>query len=205
MARDLYEKAEELVRKLSARGYTLATAESLTAGMIASTVASIPGASAVLRGGLIVYATDLKGSLTGVDSLLLEKRGPIDPEVALQLARGARQRCAADIGVGVTGVAGPDPQDGHPVGEIYCAISLSLLPEASSSFRRAEGKEIIEECFSLEDRLQHPHGGGGEENTPYLCRQYLREQTVEASFSLILDLLSSISSENSETGNNESQ
>ncbi|MDN6511425.1 MAG: CinA family protein, partial [Corynebacterium sp.] len=99
--------ARRLVTAATSAGFTVATAESLTAGAIASTVADIPGASAVLRGGLVVYATDLKASLAGVDEELLDARGPVDPDVARQLARGAATRCGADIGLGVTGVAGP--------------------------------------------------------------------------------------------------
>lgn len=114
--------AAELVSEAGAAGLTVATAESLTAGLIAATVADIPGASAVLRGGLVVYATDLKHRLVGVDSGLLARRGPVDPTVAGQLALGAAQRCGADVGVGVTGVAGPDSQDGHPVGEVWIGV-----------------------------------------------------------------------------------
>ncbi|WP_297007167.1 CinA family protein, partial [uncultured Corynebacterium sp.] len=93
--------AAELVELCRGAGLTLATAESLTGGLIAGTVADVPGASTVLRGGLVVYATDLKHSLAGVDASLLERRGPVDPTVAGQLARGAALRCGADLGVGV--------------------------------------------------------------------------------------------------------
>ena len=116
--------AREFVAAAEERGLTVATAESLTAGRIAATIADVPGASAVLRGGLIVYATDLKGTLAGVDADLLDRVGPVHPEAAAQLARGAARVCGADLGVGVTGVAGPDAQDGHPVGEVYIAVSV---------------------------------------------------------------------------------
>lgn len=114
--------ARRLVSAATSAGVTVATAESLTAGSIASTIAGVPGASAVLRGGLIVYATDLKSTLAGVDECLLNARGAVDPDVARALARGAATRCGADIGLGVTGVAGPDSQDGHPVGEVFIAV-----------------------------------------------------------------------------------
>ncbi|MDN6282596.1 MAG: CinA family protein, partial [Corynebacterium sp.] len=81
--------AREFVAAAEERGLTVATAESLTAGRIAATIADVPGASAVLRGGLIVYATDLKGTLAGVDADLLDRVGPVHPEAAAQLARGA--------------------------------------------------------------------------------------------------------------------
>jgi nicotinamide-nucleotide amidase len=115
--------AADLVARLRARGETLAVAESLTGGLLAATIVDVPGASTVFRGGLVVYATDLKGSLAGVPADLLAARGPVDPDVALALARGARERCGADWGLATTGVAGPDPQDGHPVGQVYIGVA----------------------------------------------------------------------------------
>lgn len=112
-----------LIAALTARGLTVATAESLTGGLLAAVLTEVPGSSAVVRGGLIVYATDLKAALAGVDPGLLADRGPVDPEVAAALAAGARKRCDAGIGIGLTGVAGPDPQDGVAVGTWYVAIS----------------------------------------------------------------------------------
>jgi nicotinamide-nucleotide amidase len=115
--------AAEVLARLKERGETLAVAESLTGGLLAATIVDVPGASAVFRGGLVVYATDLKGSLAGVPAELLAARGPVDPDVALALARGARERCRADWGLATTGVAGPDPQDGHPVGQVYVGLA----------------------------------------------------------------------------------
>lgn len=115
--------AEGLVRALAAEGRTVATAESLTAGLLAATIAGVPGASAVLRGGLIVYATDLKSALAGVPDDVLREYGPVSQQTALCLAEGARQRCGADWGVGLTGVAGPAEQDGHPVGTVFLALA----------------------------------------------------------------------------------
>jgi nicotinamide-nucleotide amidase len=114
--------AREAVRLVGARGETFATAESLTGGLVAATVVEIPGVSAVFRGGLVVYATDLKHALAGVPEELLAERGPVDPDVALALAAGARRRCAADWGLATTGVAGPDPQDGKAVGTVFVAV-----------------------------------------------------------------------------------
>ncbi|NKY53357.1 CinA family protein [Nocardia vermiculata] len=112
-----------LVARLTERGYTVATAESLTAGLLAATVAGVPGASTVLRGGVIVYATDLKQSLAGVSEHTLAADGPVAATTAEQLAVGARTVCGADWGVGLTGVAGPDPQDGNPVGTVFLGLS----------------------------------------------------------------------------------
>src|SRR5690606_14060449 len=110
------QMAETVVRRLAQRQQTLAVAESLTGGLLAAALVDVPGASAVFRGGLVVYATDLKSSLTGVSPTLLAERGPVDPAVAGAMAEGVRDRCAADWGVATTGVAGPTPQGGVPVG-----------------------------------------------------------------------------------------
>jgi nicotinamide-nucleotide amidase len=108
---------------LDDRGETLAVAESLTGGLLAATIVDVPGASRSFRGGLVVYATDLKASLAGVPGELLDARGPVDPDVAVELARGACRRCGADWGLGTTGVAGPDPQHGVPAGTVYVGLA----------------------------------------------------------------------------------
>lgn len=115
--------AAELVAELTARGQTVATAESLTAGLLAATIAGVPGASVVLRGGLIVYATELKAELAGVAPATLAVDGPVAASTAAELASGAARRCGADWGVGLTGVAGPDPQDGTPVGTVFLGVA----------------------------------------------------------------------------------
>ncbi|WP_250027194.1 CinA family protein [Paractinoplanes maris] len=115
--------AAAAVHRLVERHETFATAESLTGGLVAATVVEIPGVSAVYRGGFVVYATALKHTLAGVPQSLLDDRGPVDPDVAVALARGARERCEADWGVATTGVAGPEPQDGKPVGLVYVAVA----------------------------------------------------------------------------------
>jgi nicotinamide-nucleotide amidase len=112
-----------IVAALVGRKQTLAVAESLTGGLLAATIVSVPGASNAFRGGLVVYATDLKARLAGVPEDLLAARGPVDPDVAQWLARGARERCVADWGLATTGVAGPDPQDGVPVGTVYVGLA----------------------------------------------------------------------------------
>jgi nicotinamide-nucleotide amidase len=112
-----------LIAALRARGETVATAESLTAGLVTAVLTTVPGASAVVRGGLVVYATELKASLAGVDPELLAEHGAVHPDVARQLAQGARERCGADWGIGLTGVAGPDPQDGVAPGTVHIAVA----------------------------------------------------------------------------------
>ncbi|WP_426624604.1 CinA family protein [Leifsonia sp. McL0607] len=122
------DRTFRVVRALAERGLTLATAESLTGGGLTAELTRVPGASAVVLGGVIVYATELKHSLLGVEADLLEREGPVHPEVARQLAAGARTRLAvagraADLGVSTTGVAGPDPQSGRAVGTVYVGIA----------------------------------------------------------------------------------
>lgn len=112
-----------LVATLRERGETVATAESLTGGLVAGLLTSVPGSSAVVRGGLVVYATPLKSELAGVDADLLAEHGPVHPLVAAGLADGARERCGASWGLGLTGVAGPDPQDGIEPGVVHVGVS----------------------------------------------------------------------------------
>src|SRR3954468_7565574 len=105
-----------LLTTLAERGETVAAAESLTAGLFCATLAEVPGASATLRGGAVVYATDLKAVLAGVPREVLDRHGAVRPETAAALATGIRERCTATWGVGLTGVAGPDPAEGHAPG-----------------------------------------------------------------------------------------
>jgi nicotinamide-nucleotide amidase len=117
------ELAADLLDEFVRRGQTLAVVESLTGGLLAATLVDVPGASRVFRGGLVVYATDLKASLAGVPADLLARRGPVDPDVARELARGGQRQCGADWAIATTGVAGPDPQDGKPVGTVFIAVA----------------------------------------------------------------------------------
>ena len=124
MANDprVLEVLHATLRRASA---TVAVAESLTGGLVLGALTETPGASATVRGGLVVYATDLKATLAGVDADLLLERGAVDPDVAAALARGVRERLDSTIGLGVTGVAGPDPQDGKAVGTVFIAASTA--------------------------------------------------------------------------------
>lgn len=120
--------AAEVVRELDRQGLTIAVAESLTGGLLAADLISVPGASAVVVGGVVAYQTPLKASLLGVPTALLAARGAVDPDVAVAMAAGARRALAvegrsADVGLATTGVAGPDPQDGHAPGTVYVALS----------------------------------------------------------------------------------
>jgi nicotinamide-nucleotide amidase len=115
--------AADVLRLLTVRGETLAAAESLTGGLVAAEITAVPGASQVFRGSVTAYATDLKRDLLGVDATLLDTRGAVDPQVARQMAVGVRKALGADWGLSTTGVAGPDPQDGQPVGTVFVAVA----------------------------------------------------------------------------------
>lgn len=125
----LLETNRRIISTCTRLGLSLASAESLTGGRFVASLVDVPGASAVVRGGLVTYATDLKSSLAAVDADSLEQTGPVDPVVAAQMAVGAAVKCVADIGISCTGVAGPDPQDGKPVGLVYTAIAFGGKPK----------------------------------------------------------------------------
>ena len=112
-----------VVRRLASRGQTLAVAESLTAGLVGATVTEVPGSSAAFRGGVQVYATDLKTSLARVPETVLAEHGAVSPETAAAMAAGVRAALDADWGLALTGVAGPDEQEGHPPGTVHVAVA----------------------------------------------------------------------------------
>ena len=123
------DAAAALVALLTSRHLTIAVAESLTGGLLVAELVRIPGASAVVLGGVVAYQTALKHTLLGVDDELLAGEGAVHPEVARQMATGVRAALAvdgrpADIGLATTGVAGPDEQDGRPVGTVYLGIAI---------------------------------------------------------------------------------
>lgn len=120
-------EAEALVAGLRRSGWRLGAAESLTGGLVAAALVAVPGASAVFRGGVVAYATDLKSALLGVDETLLATEGPVSPRVAVQMAEGARSVLGApahpcEVGLATTGIAGPDSPDGQPVGTVHVAV-----------------------------------------------------------------------------------
>jgi nicotinamide-nucleotide amidase len=119
--------APELVAQLVAAGTTIATAESLTGGLLCATLVDVAGASAVVRGGVVAYATELKAELLGVDTDALARTGPVDGFVAEEMARGVRTRLGADVGISTTGVAGPGPADGFPAGTVFLGVAAGWL------------------------------------------------------------------------------
>lgn len=154
--------AADVIALLTSKGLTVAVAESLTGGMLTSELVSVPGASLVVRGGLVAYQTAIKQSVLGVPSHLLALNGPVHPDVALAMASGARTMFAvdgvpADVGIGTTGVAGPEPQDGHPPGVVFVGIATATdarviqltLDGDREHIRRAVVSESLSGLFSL--------------------------------------------------------
>lgn len=115
--------AGEVIELLTARGETVAVAESLTGGLVAAALTSVPGSSLAFRGGVVAYATSLKAALLGVPEKLLAEYGPVHADVALAMARGVASRLGATFGLATTGVAGPGSADGHPAGTVFVAVS----------------------------------------------------------------------------------
>ncbi|MEQ4301740.1 CinA family protein [Plantactinospora sp. B6F1] len=114
---------EEIGPLLSGRGLSLATAESLTGGLVGNLVTSVSGASGYYRGGIISYATEAKEKVLHVRAATLAAHGPVSWQTAIEMAVGVRDIFAASIGISTTGVAGPTEQDGHPVGTLHIGIA----------------------------------------------------------------------------------
>jgi nicotinamide-nucleotide amidase len=160
--------AAEALRLLDERGATLAVAESLTGGLVAAELTGVPGASRTFRGSVTAYATPLKHELLGVDAALLAARGAVDARVARKMAEGVRERLGADWGIATTGVAGPDPQDGHPVGTVFVAAAgpggavgraLALAGDRAE-IRRATVAAVLE-LLTAQLRKTRPEKGPG--------------------------------------------
>jgi nicotinamide-nucleotide amidase len=113
----------QLVELLTERAETLACAESLTAGLVAATLADTPGASLVLLGAVVAYAPQVKVDVLGVPADLVARVGTVDPAVAVAMAVGARLRLGATWGLSTTGVAGPGPAEGKPAGTVHVAVA----------------------------------------------------------------------------------
>jgi nicotinamide-nucleotide amidase len=123
--------ATQLVADLRLKGWTLATAESLTAGMVCSTIGDVPGCSDVLMGAVVAYAAAVKTEVLHVPSLAT---GLVSRDVAESMAAGVRALLGADVGIATTGVAGPEPHDGAPVGSVWISV---ITPDITVSHHRA--------------------------------------------------------------------
>ena len=125
------ELSAAIIGTLTLRRQTIAVAESVTGGLLVAELIRTPGASAVVLGGVVVYNTELKHTLLGVNAEVLATHGAVHPDVAAQMSTGVRDALAvagepAYVGISTTGVAGPDPQDGQPVGTIYLGFAIGL-------------------------------------------------------------------------------
>ena len=169
MATDIDSLAVTVI--FAMQGRSVATAESLTGGQLGSTITAIPGASKIYRGGIIAYASDLKTDLLGVSGALLSEGGAVQAQVALDMATGVAQRLDAEFGLAVTGVAGPDSQDGHLPGTVFVAC-----------IQRDEQGSVIDSV--VEQLHLFP-----ELTDPRAARAQIREETVAAALELLLTFL----------------
>lgn len=116
--------AEQVVTALRERGRRIATAESLTGGLVCSALVDVPGASDVVAGAVVAYDPAVKTGLLGVDADLVERFGTVDERTARAMAEAALHRVdGATVAVSTTGVAGPDPSEGHPAGTVFVAVA----------------------------------------------------------------------------------
>ena len=154
LVRDPKESAARLIDRLIELGWTVAVAESLTGGLVVSSLVGVAGASRAVRGGVVAYDTGLKRSLLGVDPALLEAHGPVHPRVARQMAKGVRDALAvdgrpADVGIATTGIAGPDSPDGQPVGTVHVAVSTPLGTRVDSLALAGDRDAIRQEAARI--------------------------------------------------------
>ena len=138
---DTFEKV--LGEVLAERGLTLAVMESCTGGLLADTITNVPGSSRYFRGGLVAYATEVKEGM-GVDPAVVAKYGVYSDETAMAMAKAIRERLGADIGIGTTGVAGPEPDGATPVGEVHIAIDGGgKIPDQALNFTFNQSRTAI--------------------------------------------------------------
>jgi nicotinamide-nucleotide amidase len=143
--RGTHDEAGALLTLLEAAGATLSTAESLTGGRLAAAVTAVPGASRSYLGGVVSYATALKESLLGVPHGLVEQYGVVSAECAIAMAAGCRDATGATYALATTGVAGPDSQEGKPVGTVFVGM-------AGPGGVRALSLELVGDRHQIQDR-----------------------------------------------------
>ncbi len=163
--------ARDVVHALAHAGLTVATGESLTAGLLAARLADVPGASAVLHGGVVAYQNAVKTGLLGVPEDLLTRVG--DADVARRMALGARAALGADVGAATTGVAGPEPHQGRPVGTVWLGLAV---PDADANALDVLGGERDGAATAILLRLDGD-------------RAAIREATVAAALQALTRLL----------------
>ena len=156
--------AAQLVATLQVRGETVATAESLTGGRLASALTEAPGASKSYLGGVVAYATSIKQEVLGVPERLVEEHGVISSECALAMARGVVALTGASWGISTTGVAGPDEQEGEPPGTVHVGVagpgvSTALALELVGDRKAIQDRTCLEALSALAGMLSRPDGG----------------------------------------------
>ncbi|GAA2005663.1 CinA family protein [Microbacterium ulmi] len=150
--------AVRLLERLGELAWTVGVAESLTGGLVIASLIGVPGASSVVRGGVVAYATEVKHTMLGVDETLLQAHGAVHPRVARQMADGVRARLGVDgtpcdVGIATTGIAGPDSPDGQPVGTVHIAVATPLGTRVESLELAGTRDEIRTEAVRRALRL----------------------------------------------------
>ena len=143
---------EQVVAAAADAGLTIACAESLTGGALCAALVSVPGASAVLRGGVVAYAADVKADVLGVDPELIERYGVVSTEVAVAMAERVRILLGADVGLATTGAAGPEPHGGKASGSVAVA---SVGPYGTVAWERQhDGDREAVRALAVADALE---------------------------------------------------
>lgn len=149
----MYNLALEVVEKLKEKNLTIATAESLTAGLLSSKLAEIDGASKVFKGGIVAYQNEVKENILNIDSKTIDKYSSVSPEVAILMAENVRKKLKTDLGVSTTGVAGPGLVGDKKIGTVFVAISFSehnmCLELNLSGDRQSIREESCSKLFEL--------------------------------------------------------
>jgi len=161
------QRAAKVIRTLKDRTQSLGVAESLTGGLIGATLTSVPGSSAVFLGGVTSYANRLKTDLLGIPADTLRQHTEVSEEVAIGMANGLQLKTHADWVIAVTGVAGPDAQEGHAPGEVWICVVGPRTPSV-------------------------PHTNHVRQFQFDGDRDAVRTQTVDAAFDMLLRLVSPV-------------
>jgi nicotinamide-nucleotide amidase len=156
------QQAQRILEWAKIANLTIVTAESCTAGAVATALSKAPGANDCFHGGFVTYTKQMKNTVLGIPMKLLEQKGAVCKEVAEAMATGALKLAPADIAIAVTGVVGPEPdEDGNPVGLVFCtAARLRQKPVTLRHFfdglsREAVIKASVEETLTLLEQTLH--------------------------------------------------
>ena len=143
----MYELAQNVIAALKERRWTVGTCESLTGGLICSTLVDVPGASSVVRGGFVTYQTDTKTLLAGVDAALIAEKGVVSAEVARAMAKGTKVRLGVDVAVSATGMASPGDPGEPPAGTVFVGVAsargVRAIPLALTGTRREIREQTV--------------------------------------------------------------